>query len=255
MSYSSTVKALIAVSVLFAATCVMGALAIQHTAQTITPTPQNNPSFEDIEDKPLDLPEEDPVYVPRFDLEALGFSITEYLKPTLGHGDKPAQYQSYIMIHDTESAGFAREVIAYWARSGAGVASHFVIDKDGEILQCLPMDVIAHHAGYGDAGNNLKFNTPETSRDDKIGATPIGDRFPDYGMNAYSIGIELCHQANQPYTQAQLQSLDLLICYIDSHYGFESVIIDHKMWRASNSDTSAAFAPYLANYIDHRTHD
>ncbi len=46
----------------------------------------------------------------------------------------------------------------------------------------------------------------------------------------------------------------LFFCRIDAYYGKESAIIDHKTWRASNSDTSAEFAGYLANYEDHRTH-
>ena len=33
------------------------------------------------------------------------------------------------------------------------------------------------------------------------------------------------------YPQAQLEALDSLIAYIDTHYGFESEIIYQKAWR------------------------
>lgn len=54
--------------------------------------------------------------------------------------------------------------------------------------------------------------------------------------------------------KAQLEALDSLIGYIDTYYGFESQIIDHKAWRSGNSDTSKEFSRYLANYQDHRTY-
>ena len=38
------------------------------------------------------------------------------------------------------------------------------------------------------------------------------------------------------------------------NYGKELTIIDHKMWRSTNSDTSPEFARYLANYRSIRRH-
>ena len=121
-------------------------------------------------------------------------------------------------------------MVEYWDGNGAGVAAHFVINKDGSIVQCVPLDSITHHAGFGDTGHNEAYGVEDESRDDKEGTTSIGSSFADYGMNSYSIGI-------------------------DAYYGFESEIIDHKAWRTGNSDTSPEFAEYLANYQDHRTHD
>ena len=56
------------------------------------------------------------------------------------------------------------------------------------------------------------------------------------------------------YPEAQLNALDNLIAYIDAYYGFESTIIDHKMWTIGNSDTSSDFAGYLENYRRFRHH-
>ena len=181
--------------------------------------------------------------------------LTEDYRESFVHGDKPAEFQKYIMLHDTEGEDEATGVIDYWDGNGNGVASHFVVNRDGTIVQCVPLDKITHHAGYGNEGHNEQFGIEEDGRDDMVGTTPIGDWAPDYGMNAWSVGIEMVHVGGgDEYPEEQLEALDALIAYIDTYYGFESQIIDHKEWREGNSDTSSEFAEYLANYQDHRTH-
>ena len=171
------------------------------------------------------------------------------------HGDKPAQYQKYIVLHDTEGDGEPEDIVGYWERSETGVAAHFVVGKDGHIVQCVPLDKIAHHAGYGDTGNNEKYGVEDESRDDKEGTEPIGSWAADYGMNSHSIGIEMIHVGDEDdYPAKQLKALDKLIAYIDAYYGFESEIVDHKAWRSGNSDTTEEFAEYLENYQDHRSY-
>lgn len=183
-------------------------------------------------------------------------NIIQNIHGQFSHGTKTARYQKYIVLHDTEGGGTPENVISGWASNGKRIAAHFVIGKDGRIVQCVPLDQIAHHAGWGTAGHNAKFGVTDESRDDKRGT--VGNSWSnDYGMNSYSIGIELVHNGStgEAYPEAQLKALDQLIAYIDSYYGFESTIIDHKMWRIGNSDTSKEFARYLANYRDHRTHN
>lgn len=183
--------------------------------------------------------------------------ITEDYRSDFDHGEKGASYQKYIVLHDTEVDSSAASIVNSWESSGNKVASQFIVNKDGSIVQCVPMDAIAHHAGYGDAGHNSEYGVPEDGRDDKKGTTKAPSKsITDYGMNSYSIGIEIVHVGGQgAYPEAQLEAIDGLIAYIDAYYDSESTIIDHKMWRSGNSDTSAEFATYLANYRDHRTHN
>lgn len=181
--------------------------------------------------------------------------ITEDYRKSFVHGDKGAEYQKYIVLHDTEGEGSASGVIDYWDNNGAGVAAHFVINKDGSIVQCVSLDKIAHHAGFGDTGHNKKYGVTDESRDDKKGTKSIGSWASDYGMNSYSVGIEMVHVGGSgDYPKAQLEALDNLIAYIDAYYGFESTIIDHKAWRSGNSDTSKEFASYLKSYQSKRTY-
>lgn len=182
--------------------------------------------------------------------------LAEDYRASFDHGEKGPEYQRYIVLHDTEGTGDAASVVSWWDSNGAGVAAHFVVNTDGSMVQCVPLDRIAHHAGFGDTGHNELFGVTDESRDDRVGTTEIGDWASDYGMNSYSVGIELVHVGGSgDYPTAQLEALDALIAYVDAYYGFESAIIDHKEWRSGNSDTSPEFAGYLANYKDHRTHD
>lgn len=186
----------------------------------------------------------------------LPMNLTKDFRSSFVHGSKPAAFQKYIVLHDTEGSGSASSVVNWWDSSGQGVAAHFVVNKDGSIVQCVDMDSIAHHVGFGDTGHNALYGVEDESRDDKVGTKSIGSWASDYGMNSYSIGIELVHVGGEgDYPKAQLEALDSLIAYIDAYYGFESQIIDHKAWRTGNSDTSLEFAPYLQSYKEHRRHD
>jgi N-acetyl-anhydromuramyl-L-alanine amidase AmpD len=183
-------------------------------------------------------------------------TIVEDYRESFVHGDKGPAYQKYIVLHDTESNAGPASVIDWWDSNGNLVAAHFVIGTDGTVYQCVPLDKIAHHAGYGDAGHNAAFEITEDGRDDMAGSTWIGDWAPDYGMNAWSVGIELVHVGGSgSYPEEQLNALDSLIAYIDTYFGFESTITDHKAWRSGNSDTSPEFAEYLYSYQDHRRHN
>ncbi|MDO4798329.1 MAG: N-acetylmuramoyl-L-alanine amidase [Coriobacteriales bacterium] len=183
--------------------------------------------------------------------------ITELYHDELAHGEKPAECQKYIVLHDTEGGGTAQNVVDYWLSAGKYIAAHFVINKDGSIVQCVPMDQIAHHAGFGNTGHNQEFGVQDESRDDKRGTTPVSEDLADYGMNSYSIGIEMIHDGStgEEYPAEQLEALDKLIAYIDAYYGEKSEIIDHKTWRLYNSDCSKEFEEYLHNYQQARTHD
>lgn len=182
--------------------------------------------------------------------------LTKDFRGVFYHGKKPAKYQKYIVLHDTEGDSSPESVVSWWAGNGNLVAAHFVVGKDGHIVQCVPLSRIAHHAGYGDTGHDKEFGVTEDGRDDMAGSTPIGGSYADYGMNAWSIGIEMVHVGGEgSYPGAQLEAVDNLIAYLDAYYGGDAgEIVDHKMWRSSNSDTSMEFANYLKNYQKKRKH-
>ena len=218
--------------------------------QITEPAPVEEPAPEPVatEHEPAPSPEPAPVVVG----EA---SISYDMRSALDHGPKDAAHQKYIMLHDTEVNASPWSIISSWDGSGNFVAAHFVVGRDGTIVQCVPLDRIAHHAGYGNAGHNTAYGVSEDGRDDMRGTMPIGSWAPDYGMNAWSVGIEMVHCSGDGYyPEEQLAAVDSLIAYIDNYFGFPSAIIDHKAWRSGNSDTSPEFAGYLANYQAYRHH-
>jgi N-acetyl-anhydromuramyl-L-alanine amidase AmpD len=191
------------------------------------------------------------------DISAASSNITiaEDYRSEFVHGEKPAKYQKYIVLHDTEGLSSPQSVINYWDSNNNLIAAHFIVGTDGGIYQCVPMDKIAHHAGFGDAGHNSLYGVEDESRDDKLGTKLFSKAFPDYGMNSYSVGIELVHVGGGgDYPKAQLDALDSLIAHIDNCYGFQSKIVAHNDWCSSNSDTSKEFSNYLSNYKTYRSY-
>ena len=211
------------------------------------------------ESEPEPSASEDPA-APTSDELYAALDITQDMRDEFDHGPKDAEHQRYIVLHDTEGNASPEDTVSWWASNGNLVAAHFVVGTDGHIVQCVPLDRIAHHAGYGDTGHNDEFGISEDGRDDLLGTVPIGSAYADYAMNAWSVGIEMVHVGGSgDYPAAQLEAVDALIAYLDAYYAEQGVepstITDHKAWRSHNSDTSAEFASYLANYQDHRTHD
>lgn len=182
--------------------------------------------------------------------------LTSEYDSSFAHGSKSVDETKYIVLHDTEESLDPVAQAKSWKNSNNGIAAHFIVGTDGSIVQCVSLDKIAHHAGFGNTGNNAKYGIDDTTRDDRKGTTSIGSSYADYGMNGYSIGIEMVHkgEGGGGYPDAQLEAVDNLIAYIDAWSGKQCTIICHKEWRTTNSDTSAAFSNYLANYKSKRTH-
>ena len=202
-------------------------------------------------------------YGSRKKVNALKESDLTQFKPENGnysskflHGKFGKNDVKWIVLHDTELEASPEDTAKSWMSTNDGyVAAHFVVGRDGTIVQCVPLDTIAHHAGSGDEGNDDKFDV-KGGNDDKVGAV-MADGYPCYGMNGHSIGIELCHKSDtqKDYPDAQLDALDRLIAYIDETYS-DTQITCHREWRSSNSDTSDEFnSQYLDNYKTTRTHD
>lgn len=253
---SKVSRALVAGTLVFALASLVGCSAPQgdgqgaQTAFDADPQEAAGPTEEEL------AAQEAAAAAERLEAARAKLDLTEDFRESFVHGPKGAEFQKYIMLHDTEGDASASSVVDWWDSSGNLVAAHFIVNKDGSIVQCAPLDTIIHHAGYGDAGHNELYGVEDESRDDMLGTQPIGSWAPDYGMNSHSVGIEMVHVGGSgDYPEAQLEALDDLIAYIDAYYGFESEIIDHKAWRTGNSDTSPEFASYLESYQATRTHD
>lgn len=107
----------------------------------------------------------------------------------------------YIVLHSTEgSLTETPEQVATYFISGDAkdyADAHFIVGRDGSIVQCVPLDKQGWHAGQSTEEKQKEFGVDS--------------------MNDYSIGIEICHKGSSgdKYTEEQLKAVSDLIAYIE----------------------------------------
>ncbi|GHE29191.1 N-acetylmuramoyl-L-alanine amidase [Sphingobacterium griseoflavum] len=100
---------------------------------------------------------------------------------------------NYVMIHHTAQDSLAQTVKTFHNEK-VGVSSHYVIGRDGKIVQMVNDLYRGHHAGLGRWGN-------------------------DTDLNSSSIGIELDNNGlTDPWPDAQIASLLSLLQYLKESY-------------------------------------
>lgn len=101
-----------------------------------------------------------------------------------------------IVLHHTASGGTAQDTARYFQDPSADVSSHYVVGKDGTIVQSVPDGKRAWHAGE----SSFK------GRDD---------------VNDFSIGIEIVNlgDGRDPYPDAQYEALADLVAWLMKTYG------------------------------------
>lgn len=96
---------------------------------------------------------------------------------------------NYVMIHHT-AQNSAEQTVRTFHNEKVGVSSHYVIGRDGKIIQMVNDYYRAHHAGAGRWGN-------------------------DTDLNSSSIGIELDNNGTtDPWPEVQIQALIRLLNYL-----------------------------------------
>jgi N-acetyl-anhydromuramyl-L-alanine amidase AmpD len=129
-----------------------------------------------IETPPLQLPVIETVWSPNFN-ERNGAGI------------------SAIVLHHTASSGNALAIARFFQKRQAKVSSHYIVDRDGSIVRCVPDDKRAWHAGpsqFAGTGN----------------------------VNDFSLGIEICNRGDgiEPYPPAQVAAVTRLVANLAARY-------------------------------------
>ncbi|MEJ5055225.1 N-acetylmuramoyl-L-alanine amidase [Sphingobacterium sp. MYb382] len=100
---------------------------------------------------------------------------------------------NYVMIHHTAQDSLAQTVKTFHS-ARAGVSSHYVVGRNGKVVQMVNDLYRGHHAGAGRWGN-------------------------DTDLNSSSIGIELDNNGTtDPWTDAQVNALVSLLQYLKDTY-------------------------------------
>lgn len=101
-----------------------------------------------------------------------------------------------IVMHHTNSTGPASDIGRFFADPATKVSAHYIVGKDGTIIQCVPDPAMARHAGVSE------FQGKEN-------------------VNDYSLGIEIVNDGDgkDPYTDAQYRALGQLMGYLMTEHG------------------------------------
>lgn len=179
--------------------------------------------------------------------------LTGAARDPLEVGGGPMAAIRFLVIHFT--AGASAESSVSWWRKSRAASAHLVIDRDGHVIQCRPLNRKAWHAGKS------AWSDPTTGR-----------RFS--GLNSCSIGIELAnggdgfprafselpptiarHKHGGPvkewetYTEAQLFACFAVAKAIVARYGLADVIGHEDIAPARKVDPGPAFP--LADLREH----
>jgi N-acetyl-anhydromuramyl-L-alanine amidase AmpD len=101
-----------------------------------------------------------------------------------------------IVLHHTASSADARAIARYFQTREAQVSAHYVVDRDGSIIRCVPDEMRAWHAGPSHfAGEN--------------------------NVNDFSLGIEICNRGDsiEPYPAVQVAAVTRLIAHLTNRHG------------------------------------
>ncbi len=122
-------------------------------------------------------------------IDTAGNTIPASFIPAVNFG---ARKPFYVMIHHTAQDSLAQTIKTFTLQH-TQVSAHYVISRDGFLVQMLSDELRAWHAGAGKWGN-------------------ITD------MNSCSIGIELDNNGTEPFTPEQINTLLLLLAKLKTDY-------------------------------------
>jgi N-acetyl-anhydromuramyl-L-alanine amidase AmpD len=103
---------------------------------------------------------------------------------------------SCIVLHHTHRAESALATAHFFAEPASQVSAHYVVDRDGSLVRCVPDDRRAWHAGVS--------------------------RFQGVAnVNDFSIGIEIANRGDnaEPYPEAQMRTVIRLVTWLAHRYG------------------------------------
>lgn len=99
---------------------------------------------------------------------------------------------NFVVLHHTAQKS-SDQTIKTFTIAKTEVSAHYVVGRDGKVIQMVNDYLRANHAGVGRWGN-------------------------DTDLNSSSIGIEIDNSGAEPYSEVQLQSLMTLLATLKSRY-------------------------------------
>lgn len=119
-------------------------------------------------------------------------SITPEQQSFIGTVNFGIRKPNFIVIHHTAQTSLD-QTIKTFTLARTEVSAHYVVSRDGKVVQMVNDYLRSNHAGVGRWGN-------------------------DTDLNSSSLGIELDNNGNEPYSDAQIKSLLTLLGTLKKRY-------------------------------------
>ena len=160
---------------------------------------------------------------------------------------KKLEYPELIILHYT-LGGNAMSSAHYLARKDTDESAHLVIGRDGGIIQLLPFDTVAWHAGQGEyeGRRNLNQNTIGITLDNAGELHRRNGRFYSWFNKEYMPDEVYTDCVNgrahywQRYTETQVKMAYDLCCFLSFCYPIHDVLGYSEVCKRK-SDPGAAF--------------
>lgn len=148
--------------------------------------------------------------------DSLGNAIRTAYIPTVNFSSRKPDF---VIIHHTAQDSI-QQTIKTFTLERTQVSAHYVIGKDGQVIQMLNDELRAWHAGTSKWGNN-------------------------YDMNSCSIGIELDNNGLEPFSDTQINSLLILLKKLKSTYTIPTAnFIGHSDIAPKRKQDPSIFFPW-----------
>lgn len=182
---------------------------------------------------------------------------SDYMQACFFGSERNEDLPVYAVIHDTAGRS-ATSTANYIATSGRKVSYHLIVGRDGTIIQQVPLNYVAYHAGVSQhpdkpwlkALNRCSIgialdNPGELSRTNPYECTAwFGEKFLiGEVVKAERNGRKSWHL---PYTQKQLATLEMLIQLIDQEYDLSGVLSHHEIAPTRKVDPAPTLDPVIA---------
>ena len=119
-------------------------------------------------------------------------SLAENMQSFVGTVNFGIRKPNFVILHHTAQNSLD-QTIKTFTLARTQVSAHYVVSRDGKVVQMLNDYLRANHAGVGRWGN-------------------------DTDLNSSSIGIELDNNGNEPWPEAQIKSLTALLGTLKKKY-------------------------------------
>jgi N-acetylmuramoyl-L-alanine amidase len=100
---------------------------------------------------------------------------------------------NFVILHHTAQKSTDQTIRTFTVKGQSQVSAHYVVGRDGKVVQMVNDLLRAHHAGIGRWGN-------------------------DTDLNSSSIGIEIDNDGFEPYTDAQIRGVIKVLAVLKKRY-------------------------------------